>query len=124
MRVFQGMRALFVCAVALGGCDGEEEDRQATILGLQGNATAGETVFAAHCGAADCHGPDGQGGAMAPAPAPMPLNVLVPARKDEAIVRGMLDGLGNMEPLDETLTNQEMADALAYVKQQFGPSQG
>ena len=121
MRVLQGMRILpLLCTVALGGCDGEEEeDRQTTILGLSGDAAAGEAVFAANCGMETCHGPDGQGGSMAPEPPPMPLTVLVGAREDDAIVRVMLDGLGEMTS-QAHLSDQELADVLAYVNETFG----
>jgi hypothetical protein len=47
--------------------------------------------------------------------------MLVQAREDDAIVRVMLEGLGNMEPLAAELSDQEMADALAYVNAEFGP---
>lgn len=122
MRVLQGMRILpLLCAVALGGCDGEEEkDRETKILELEGNASAGEAVFSANCGTTDCHGPDGQGGVDAPDPAPMPLDVLVGAREDLAIVRVMLNGLGNMTPQSH-LSDQQLADVLAYVNETFGP---
>lgn len=127
MRFLQGMRGLaLLCVIASSGCDGEEEeDRTMTILGLEGDTMRGTTVFTAHCGAADCHGPDGQGGTMAPPPGPpQPLRDLVPARTDEAIVNVMRMGLGNMDPLEDTLSDQEMADVLAYVNATFGPSQG
>jgi mono/diheme cytochrome c family protein len=117
------MRILpLLCTVALGGCDGEEEeDRQTTILGLEGDAAAGEAVFAANCGTTDCHGPDGSGGVDAPAPGPpMPLTTLVQAREDDAIVRVMLDGLGNMTSQAD-LSDQQLADVLAYVNETFGP---
>jgi mono/diheme cytochrome c family protein len=110
----------------LAGCDEDEPvDRTTTILGLEGDAMAGGTVFSATCATSDCHGPDGAGGPDAPAPGPpQPLDMLVPARTDEAIVNVMLDGLGNMKPLAGVLEDQQMADVLAYVNAEFGPSQG
>ena len=108
--------------MVLGGCDGEEEeDRQTTILGLEGDVMRGATVFTANCGTSDCHGADGQGGPDSATPGiPAPLTDLVPAREDEAIVRVMLDGLGDMTS-QAGLTDQQLADVLAYVNAEFGP---
>jgi mono/diheme cytochrome c family protein len=127
MRFADGLKVLVLAGVfAVTGCDsggGSSDgsgggsggaDRAATILGLTGDAAAGETVFMDNlCSSAACHGPDGTSG-TAPA-----LTEQVPAASDEQIVNSLLNGKGDMTP-QSALSDQELADVLAYVNANFG----
>lgn len=79
--------------------------RSDIILGLTGDAAAGEATYAADCAA--CHGADGQSGS---------------ANKDireggEDLVEEVLSGNDEgMPAFDEQLSDQEIADLLAYVE--------
>lgn len=94
-----------------GDGDGGGDDNGA-ILDLTGDAAAGETVFTAGmCATAACHGSDGVSG-QAPA-----LDGVVGSRTDEQIIDSVLDGKGAMPPQD--LSDQQMADVLAWLRQEF-----
>lgn len=127
MMMLRKMPALlFAGALALAtGCDGDEEDtggggtggedRAATILGLEGDAASGETLFASSgCNIMSCHGADGLSGAAMP-----PLSSSVAAASDEQIVTTFLEGKGTM-PAHSNLSDQQLADLLAYVTETFG----
>ncbi len=83
-----------------------------TILGLTGDATAGEMVFSDNaCSVVGCHGPDGT--------VDNPLGPLVMAASDEQIVDTFLNGKGSM-PAQSSLSDQELADVLAWLNANFG----
>lgn len=79
-------------------------------LTLEGDATAGATVFADTC--AVCHGESGEGG-TGPA-----LTDEVPEKSDEELVDIIRNGYEEMAPVD--LEDQEIADVLAYLRDTFG----
>ena len=121
------MPALFLAgSLALAtGCDGGGSgsgsggtggnDRASAILGLAGDAAAGQTLFmSSTCGTASCHGSDGMSGAATPA-----LSMSVPNASDEQIVSTFLNGKGSM-PTQSNLSDQQLADLLAYVTDAFG----
>ena len=127
MMMLRMMPALFLAGslVLATGCDEEGsdggggetggDDRASTILGLSGDSAAGATLFASStCGTAACHGSDGSSGAATP-----PLNTSVPAASDEQIVSTFLNGKGSM-PAQSNLSDQQLADLLAYVTDTFG----
>ncbi|MCR9162197.1 MAG: c-type cytochrome [Nannocystaceae bacterium] len=127
MMMLRKMPALlFAGSLAFAaGCDGEEddggaggtdgEDRAATILSLEGDASAGAMVFSAGaCATAGCHGPDGVSGMASPS-----LDASVPSATDTQIVNSLLNGKGSM-PAQSNLSDQELADVLAYVTDTFG----
>lgn len=94
------------------GDDGGGGDDNGAILGLTGDAAAGQTVFTAGmCSSAACHGTDGNSGS---APA---LSTVVSSRSDDQIINSVLDGKAGMPPQD--LTDQEMADVLAWLRDSF-----
>lgn len=93
-------------------------DRASTILGLNGDAASFGSLFTANCGIAGCHGPNGNDGA---APA---LQDRVGPLSDEEIVdillTGVADGDSGMVMTPQShLSDQELADALAYVNANF-----
>jgi len=98
--------------------EGEEEGgnvdpaRVDAILALSGDATAGESVFA-RCSVSSCHG---TGGNMPIAGTP-PLDDEVPEQSDEQLIDVVIGGYETMPA--QTLTDQEMADLLVYLRDTF-----
>lgn len=98
---------------------GEDNPRTAGILELTGTATpAGADVFAATCGTAPCHGADGNtpGDPMMLA---KDLSEEIPEKTDREIVNIILNGYETMAS-QATLSDQQVADVLAYVRGEFG----
>ncbi len=127
MMMLRKMPALLFAGslVLATGCDGEEDDgggggtggddRTATILGLEGDAAAGGMVFSSGaCATPACHGPDGTSGMASPT-----LDTSIPSASDMQIVNSLLNGKGSM-PAQSNLTDQQLADVLAYVTDTFG----
>ena len=81
------------------------------ILALTGDATAGATVFSNTC--AGCHGADGASGYAAN------LVEEIPSKDDAFIVNIIINGDGGGMPAQD-LSDQEVADVLAYVRATFG----
>lgn len=86
------------------------------ILALSGTTAAGNTVFTANCGVASCHGADGNTPGTADTKR---LDEEIPAMSDEDIVTVVIEGEGLMPP-QSALSDQQVADVLAYVKATFG----
>ena len=89
-----------------------EPARVDAILALPGDTAAGETVFG-RCAAAACHGADGNSGTTG-----APLRDEVPELSDERLIQIVLGGYETMAP--QNLSDQEMADVLAYLRETFG----
>lgn len=112
---------LLVGSLALGtGCDdggdgdggGESggDDRGSAILALDGDASAGQSLFAAEaCSNMACHGADGTSGSATPS-----LDTAVSNASDAQIVNSFLNGKGSMPP-QASYSDQQLADLLAYV---------
>jgi mono/diheme cytochrome c family protein len=83
-------------------------------LELDGDPKAGATIFEKTCGAATCHGPDGSGGTTNA----KDLREVVPELSDRKIVKVMTAGYLVMPP--QRLEDQEMADVLAYLREEWG----
>ena len=98
--------AFFVVALGLTGC-ATGDSRTNTILGLSGDAANGGTVFAANC--ASCHGAAGDGGS---GPA-----IAGDTEVDE-IASIVLNGEEEMPAFADTLSDQEIADVIAWVGEQ------
>ncbi|MCA9491382.1 MAG: cytochrome c [Myxococcales bacterium] len=101
------MRGVMVAALALlVGCggDGGGGSRVDDIMALTGDAAAGATVFDANC--AVCHGADGTGGSGP--------DITSKSNPDE-VAGYVLDGAEGMTAFDGVLTDQEIADVVAYV---------
>jgi mono/diheme cytochrome c family protein len=99
------------------GAGDDGGDRAQTILDLPGDPDGGAMVFAANCGVPGCHGPSGDDG-VAPA-----LSDRVPTLSPEQIVTLLLDGKvnpGSVMPSQGNLSDQALADVLAYVLATFG----
>lgn len=94
--------------LVLGACSGDEGENEGgrvdDILALTGDSAAGAGVFADNC--AVCHGADGTGGSGPD----------VTSEDDEAeVAEVVLFGEEEMTPFDGVLTDQEIADVVAYV---------
>lgn len=76
------------------------------VLALEGDAAAGEELYTTHCSA--CHGDDGNSGTVGED---------IAGEGDEEMASAMWNGKedGEMPSFQETLTEQEMADIIAYV---------
>ena len=86
-------------------CEGGKGDFDA-ILALEGDATAGATVFADNC--ASCHGTDATGGSG-------PDLTAEADEADEELLEYIVYGEEDMPSFDGVLDDQEMADVLAYI---------
>jgi mono/diheme cytochrome c family protein len=105
-RVWSAVVVAGLLALACGG--GEETGLGA--LELQGDASRGESLFAFHC--ASCHGGDGSGGSQG-----VDLREEVPHHSDRELVGLMANGKGTMPA--PGLSDQQIADVLAYLRETF-----
>jgi len=101
---------------ATGGGDDSDSHPQnkPPALLLDGDPSAGSKIFQETCGTAICHGPDGSGGSTNAED----LSVVVPKLTDAEIVDRMTNGYLVMPP--QQLEDQQMADVLSYLRQQWG----
>ncbi len=94
------------------GSGGGSDDPVDVILALNGDATAGETVYAQNCVA--CHSTDGTGGVGSD------LTAELPNLSDEEIVETIYTGSGAMSGFGTLIDDQGIADVTAYIKAEFG----
>jgi mono/diheme cytochrome c family protein len=89
---------------------------------LPGDAVAGEVVYRANCIA--CHAENGRGnGGMTGADFVGDRRRL--SKNNDTLLRSIREGVPNSPPMpahQDILTDQQMRDALSYVRQHFGPS--
>jgi mono/diheme cytochrome c family protein len=93
--------------------DSHPNDKPPALL-LDGDPATGSKIFQETCGTAICHGPDGSGGSTGAED----LSVVVPKLSDLDIVTVMTNGFLVMPP--QQLEDQQMADVLSYLRQQWG----
>lgn len=102
----------WLCAVVMAawatGCSGDGGETDAVV----GDAAAGATLFSQRCVA--CHGEDGTQGTNGAADLP----VVVPTLTDAEIADVLENGKGDMPA--QTDDPQEIADLIAYLRQEFG----
>lgn len=94
---------------------GGNNSRVDTILALTPDATAGQTVFTETCGLASCHGADGN---TPGTPSTKKLTDEIMELSDSAVVTVIIDGKDSMPA--QSLSDQQVADVLAYVNETFG----
>jgi len=104
--------AVSLTLVACGDDETVAEDPIDVILGLDGNATKGEIVYAT-CAASNCHGQDGASGD----PNSPDLADAVPDLDERGLVETVKNGTGTMP--GQALSDQEIADVAAYTRQTF-----
>jgi len=103
-----------VALLALAACDKGGDSAGGDLVG---DPAAGKTVFAATCAQSNCHGPDGTG--SDPSSSADDLNKVVPGLSDAEIEVRIVEGFGLMAPVGG-LSNQDVADVIAYVRETFG----
>lgn len=114
---------LIAALLSLPACDdggdsndtGGNDSRVDTILALTPDAAAGQTVFADTCGLASCHGADGNTPGTA---STKKLSDEIAELGDAAVVSVIIDGKDSMPA--QSLSDQQVADVLAYVNETFG----
>ena len=77
------------------------------ILALDGDAEAGATLYADNC--AGCHGADATGGSG-------PNLVEEAGEEEEEFIDTILSGEGDMPSFEGDLTDQEIADIMAFLQ--------
>ena len=116
------MRRILIAATLLAftsACsekeEGENPDTNA-ILALTGNADDGQAVYDAKC--SSCHKADGTGDASLDYPS---LVEELPGSDGEEpeFVSQILDGRGTMPAFRDQLSDQEVADVLAYILREW-----
>lgn len=93
-------------------CSDAETMRVDVILALPPDETAGATVFANTCGNAGCHGDNGTNGSGPD------LSEEIPELDMDALGCLLLAGVESM-PSQASLSDQELADVIAYVRTTF-----
>lgn len=78
---------------------------------------AAQKLYNTYCGS--CHGSTGMGDGKAAAslqPAPKPLHQAIKGKKDDALLKVLQDGQGQMPGWKNVLNNDQMKQILTYVK--------
>ena len=83
---------------------------------------AGQTVFKSLCMA--CHGEDGKGGELGPALIGSQFGLAAPEIPIRILLQGKEGKVGLMPPLGATLTDDQIAGALTYIRRQWGNAAG
>jgi mono/diheme cytochrome c family protein len=82
----------------------------------------GQTLFKGLCMA--CHGEDGKGGELGPALIGSQLALAAPEVPIRILLQGKEGKVGLMPPLGATLTDDQIAGALTYIRRQWGNAAG
>ncbi|MCA9658407.1 MAG: cytochrome c [Myxococcales bacterium] len=113
------MRRILIAAALLAfapGCEsGSDNPDVATIVALSGDATSGESLYGTHC--SSCHMADGTGNPGLNYPS---LVEHASKETDEEIVAIVLEGEEAMPAFRSQLSDQEVADVLAYIRATWG----
>ncbi|MCB9763396.1 MAG: cytochrome c [Alphaproteobacteria bacterium] len=105
----------FLAVLACGDKDTADDSGDAEInavLALSGDSTSGESIYSAQC--ASCHGASGEGG-VGPA-----LSDEVPEHGDAELLEYIIYGEDTMPAFGQSLSDQEIADVLAYLNATWG----
>ncbi|MBL8684668.1 MAG: cytochrome c [Myxococcales bacterium] len=96
-----------VVALVAPAC-GASAAQISAVTSLTGTASAGQSVYSSQC--QSCHGTNGRSGSAG-------RNIVQVAQSNtNAAVGVILLGDGTMPSFDNTLTDQQIADVIAYVK--------
>lgn len=94
---------------------GSGEDTRSKYGLPEGDATAGAEIYAANC--ESCHGEDGAQGTQVGGVPATDLGSIVPDVDDDRLYEIITEGYGEMPPV--SLDEQQAADCIAYLRQQF-----
>lgn len=113
MRTLSLLLMALPLTLAACGDDGGDGDAHPS-LDLDGDAVAGADVYDSTC--AGCHGADGTGGSGSD------LTAVVPGQSREDLVLVLVNGIDgtSMVSYDDTLEDQEIADVVAYLLDEWG----
>lgn len=107
-----GTLTFLLLLTGVAACDSAGGDPDVDrILALEGDAAAGAGVFADSCGQSFCHGADGSSGSAPDLPD------RVPNLAEDEIISIVINGRGSMPA--QSLSDQEVADAVTYVIETF-----
>lgn len=113
--LFVAMMALTLVACSsdddAGGGDSSATTRQSKIAALTGDQTAGKAKYEMNCGG--CHKVDGTGNT-----GPNIISGAIAELSVEAVAAVIINGKGTM-PAYGSMTDQEIANTVAYVKGQL-----
>ncbi|MEZ4379926.1 MAG: cytochrome c [Nannocystaceae bacterium] len=112
------MRRILIAAALLAfapACDGSDNPDVANIIALSGDSMSGESLYGTHC--ASCHMADGTGNDGLGYPS---LVEHASHESDEEIVEIVLEGEDAMPAFRSQLSDQEVADVLAYIRATWG----
>lgn len=105
----------FALALGVAACDGTDGETETTrvedILALTGDTTNGQAVFDARC--VNCHPADGSQGIGTS------LSEALPTNTDEESLDFIING-GDGMPAAGDLSDQDIADLLAYINGEWG----
>ena len=102
-----------IILTALLGCS---TDRIHDIEQLDGDLNNGATVYDDSC--AGCHGASGEGG-VGPS-----MDGVMPNHSDTLFLEVVLSGLGDEMPSFGALEDQQLADLLSWLRNEFGEYSG
>ena len=110
-----------VLALGAVGCDvlPGKEDRVEQILALEGDPEQGQEVYATSC--VECHRESGLGEADPDDPGIGESLQEALGEGDEELVEVVLHGKEEMPAFEDVLTDQQIADVLAYVHEGLFP---
>ena len=100
---FVALALVAACSFAISACG---SDRSTAIADLTGDTTSGETLYGANC--ASCHGADRAGTSAGP-------DIRGEIEGGETI-DVILNGEDTMPAFADTLSDQEIADILAFLQ--------
>jgi mono/diheme cytochrome c family protein len=102
-------RLLFTVPLVVLGCGtGVSSADTSAVSSLTGSATAGQSLYTSNC--ASCHGTNATSGS-----ANRPVASLAKSDSD-TVIATVLSGDGEMPSFQSTLTSQQIADVVAYLK--------
>lgn len=108
MKKFVGLSVVMLVASLWVGCG---SSRDGEITKLTGNATNGLVVWGSNC--ASCHGPAGKG---VTGTGPSLVEGHAADHDDAYLAKFILNGEGTMPSFSSSLSNQQIADVIAYIR--------
>lgn len=107
--------ALLLATTSLAAC--APDPRAMTIAGLTGDPAAGRMIYESTASptCASCHQTNGNGNAAYPS-----LHSVATSRATESLATTIIHGEGQMPAFGSQLSDQQIADVIAYIRMAFG----